>query len=235
MILEVHDLAVEYNSVPAIEGMTLAIDHGEHVALVGPNGAGKTSLLKAISGTVPSTGRIIFDGNEIQGLDSHKRAQLGITHVPEGRQVFGGMTIGENLRLGAYRGDARQRYKERLDLTYELFPVLDDMSNRLAATLSGGQQQMLAIARGMMACPKLLLLDEPSMGLSPVIAEEVFGSLQRLQELEPVTVMLVEQRALEAFEQCDRAYVVESGQITLEGSTAELLSDPTLASAYIGT
>ena len=235
MILEISDLHVSYNSVPAIEGMTLSVNEGEHVALIGPNGAGKTSLLKAISGTVPSEGRITFDGQQIQAMDAHRRAQLGITHVPEGRQVFGGMTIGENLRLGAYRADARPRYKERLDLVLELFPVLGDMVNRLAATLSGGQQQMLAIGRGLMACPRLLLLDEPSMGLSPVIAEEVFASLQRLQEIEPVTVMLVEQRALEALEQCDRAYVLESGRVTLEGSTADMLSDPTLASAYIGT
>jgi branched-chain amino acid transport system ATP-binding protein len=235
VILDIKDLAVEYNSVPAIDGLSIAVAEGEHVALVGPNGAGKTSLLKAISGTVRSTGAITFDGEPIQDLPAHERTQLGIIHVPEGRQVFGSMTIGENLRLGAYRTQARPRFQERLDLTFELFPVLADMVARPAATLSGGQQQMLAIARGLMSCPRLLLLDEPSMGLSPVVAEEVFNSLERLREIETTTVILVEQRALEAFEQCDRAYVVESGRISLEGATADLLADPTLASAYIGS
>ena len=233
-MLVVTELAAAYNGVPALRGVSLQVAVGEHVALIGPNGAGKSTLLKAISDTVPSTGGIVFDGTDISGVAAHRRAESGITHVPEGRQVFGTMTIEENLLLGAYRKDARPRIAERLDLCFEMFPALKGKVRKSAASLSGGQQQMLAIGRGLMACPRLLLLDEPSMGLSPVAADEVFDGLQRLRALETITVLLVEQRALEAFEQCDRAYVLESGEVTLEGSTAELLQDPTLASAYIG-
>ena len=233
-ILTVKDLAAGYNGVPALRGVSLQVEAGEHVALIGPNGAGKSTLLKAISATVPSTGEVTFDGTDISRLAAHRRAEGGITHVPEGRQVFGAMTIEENLLLGAYRKEARPRVAERMELCFELFPVLKEKFRLRAASLSGGQQQMVAIGRGLMACPRLLLLDEPSMGLSPVAADEVFDGLQRLRALETTTVLLVEQRALEAFEQCDRAYLLESGEVTLEGATADLLQDASLASAYIG-
>lgn len=234
-MLNVRELRVEYNGLTALHGVDIAVERGEHVAIVGPNGAGKTSLLKTLSGVVDAAGgSITFDGQDVTKWPGHRRVHLGIVHVPEGRQVFGSMTVNENLTLGAYRDEARPRIAERTALVHELFPILADFSERLAATLSGGQQQMLAIGRGLMACPELLLLDEPSMGLSPIAADEVFDGIARMREIDDMAVLLVEQRAHEAFEQCDRAYVLESGEVVLSGTTAELLQDSDLAAAYIG-
>lgn len=234
-MLNVSGIRVEYAGLPALYGVDLEVGVGEHVAVVGPNGAGKTTLLKALSGVLaPVRGRIRFHGADVTGQPGHARVELGIVHVPEGRRVFGGMSVRDNLLLGAYRKPARKRVPERLELVATLFPALMKMTERLAATLSGGQQQMLAIGRGLMACPELLLLDEPSMGLSPIAADEVFDGIARLRAVDPMSILLVEQRAHEAFEQCDRAYVLESGEVVLSGTTAALLEDRNLAEAYIG-
>jgi branched-chain amino acid transport system ATP-binding protein len=234
-VLTVRELRVEYNGLAALHGLDLEIERGEHVAMVGPNGAGKTSLLKTLSGVVDvARGSLTFNGEDFTKWPGHKRVDAGIVHVPEGRQVFGSMTVRDNLILGSYRKVSRKRVDERTALVHELFPILKDFSERLAATLSGGQQQMLAIGRGLMACPELLLLDEPSMGLSPIAADEVFDGIARMREIDDMAVLLVEQRAHEAFEQCDRAYVLESGEVVLSGTTAELLQDSDLAAAYIG-
>jgi branched-chain amino acid transport system ATP-binding protein len=234
-VLTVRSLRVEYNGLAALHGVDLDVQRGEHVAIVGPNGAGKTSLLKTLSGVVEvAAGSLSLDGVDFAKWPGHKRVEAGIVHVPEGRQVFGSMTVRDNLLLGSYRKASRRRAEERTALVHDLFPILADFSERLAATLSGGQQQMLAIGRGLMACPELLLLDEPSMGLSPIAADEVFDGIARMREIDDMAVLLVEQRAHEAFEQCDRAYVLESGEVVLSGTTAELLEDTGLAAAYIG-
>lgn len=235
MMLEVTGLKVEYGGLLALHGVDLLIEAGEHVAVVGPNGAGKTTCLKALSGVVPATEGIVrFCGEDLSAIAGHARAELGIVHVPEGRQVFSSMSVHDNLLLGAFRAEARGRIQERMDLAESLFPALFGMLKRSAATLSGGQQQMLAVARGLMACPRILLLDEPSMGLSPIAADEVFDGIARLRGVDDMAVLLVEQRAHEAFEQCDRAYVLESGEVVLEGSTTELLANASLAETYIG-
>ena len=235
-MLEISDLRASYDGVPALRSIDLQVGAGERVAILGPNGAGKTTLLKTISGTVEvDRGAIRFEGQDLHSQPPHKRVEAGIVHVPQGRMIFASMTVTDNLRLGSHRAGAQHRHDERLDLVLEIFPALADMLNRDGGALSGGQQQMLAVARGVMACPRLLMLDEPSMGLAPRAADSVFEGIARLLESETTATIIVEQRAHEALEICDRACVLESGEVVLETSNQALLTDEKLAAAYLGS
>ncbi len=235
-MLEISDLSAGYDGIPALRSVDFRVGPREHVAVLGPNGAGKTTLLKAISGTVvPDSGSIRFDGQDLLAHAPHKRVEDGIVHVPQGRMIFASMTVADNLRLGSHRRAAQNRYDERRDLVFEIFPALAEMLNRDGGALSGGQQQMLAVARGVMACPRLLMLDEPSMGLAPRAADDIFEGVTRLMQSETTAMIVVEQRAHQALEVCDRAYVLESGEVSLEATSRELLADERLAAAYLGS
>jgi len=231
-MLEVSGLEARYGRIPALQGIDLRVDAGELVALVGANGAGKSTLLRALSGVQPSSGRIFFEGQEIDKSTAERRVALGLVHAPEGRQVFGPLCVEDNLGLGAYRRGRRSRARS-LERVYALFPVLAERRRHAAGTLSGGQQQMLAMARALMGRPRLLLLDEPSMGLAPLIVEEIFGVVRRLRD-QGTTVLLVEQNAKAALAIADRGYVIETGRITLSGNGRELLQDPAVQAAYLG-
>jgi branched-chain amino acid transport system ATP-binding protein len=208
---------------------------GEYVSLIGPNGAGKTTLLKAISGTVSQdSGSITFAGQRLDPLPAHRRSRLGIIHVPQGRRVFASQTVLENLLLGAYREEAARRLHESLDLAFELFPVLAQRRRDQAGTLSGGQQQMLAMGRGLMGRPRLLMLDEPSLGLAPRIVDEVFERIASLRQVGEMSLLLVEQRAVEALEICERGYVLEGGVVRMSGSRDQLLGQESVRRAYLG-
>jgi len=234
MLLEVRNLRAGYGGVPALHDVRLAVAPGEVVALVGANGAGKTTTLRAISGQIrPMGGEIWFDGRRIDGLPAHRIAELGIAHVPEGRGVFSRLTVIQNLQLGAYCPRARPAEREQLTRVFALFPRLRERMHQRAGTLSGGEQQMLAIARGLMLQPRLLMLDEPSLGLAPVLVEEIFATIQRIAQ-EGITIVLVEQHLHEALELADRAYVLQSGRTVLEGTGAELLRSDLVRQAYLG-
>ncbi len=234
-MLSITGLSVAYGGLHALERVSLEVRAGEFVTIVGPNGAGKTTLLKAISGAVPAAaGRIEYGGRDLGRLAAAARARLGIAHVPEGRKVFPSLTVLENLEMGSYRAEARRRRAEGLDMVYALFPPLRERRGELAGTLSGGQQQMLALGRGLMARPDLLLLDEPSQGLAPRLVEAIFEAIARIREARGLTILLVEQRVVEAVELCDRAYVLETGRIVLEGGRETLLADPRVQRAYLG-
>jgi branched-chain amino acid transport system ATP-binding protein len=229
-MLEVDRLDSRYGRIPALSGVSLRVGEGELVAIVGANGAGKTTLLRAISGVQPSCGGAIrFDGNDLARDHARKRVQLGIVQVPEGRQVFAPMTVEDNLRLGAFARGAR----DGLARIFALFPALETKRRELAGNLSGGQQQMLAIGRGLMANPRLLLLDEPSMGLAPRLVTEIFSRIAALKTL-GTTILLVDQNARAALAVADRGYVMETGRIVLSGSADELLHDPQVQQAYLG-
>ena len=229
-MLDVMALGSRYGRIPALVGVDLRVAPGELVALVGANGAGKTTLLRTISGVQPaSDGQIRFDGQELARLSARKRVQLGIVQVPEGRQVFGPMTIEDNLLLGAFARGSRTG----LDRVLAMFPALADRRRQLAGTLSGGQQQMLAIARALMAAPRLLLLDEPSMGLAPRLVAEIFAQIAALKA-RGTTILLVDQNARAALAIADRGYVMETGHIVLHGPAADLLRDPQVQQAYLG-
>lgn len=235
-MLEISDLSAGYDGIPALRSVDFRVGPREHVAILGPNGAGKTTLLKAISGTVvPDAGSISFDGQDLLAHAPHRRVEDGIVHVPQGRMIFASMTVADNLRLGSHRRAAQNRHDERLDLVFEIFPALAEMLSRDGGALSGGQQQMLAVARGVMACPRLLMLDEPSMGLAPRAADDIFEGVTRLMQSETTAMVVVEQRAHQALEVCDRAYVLESGEVSLEATSRELLADERLAAAYLGS
>jgi branched-chain amino acid transport system ATP-binding protein len=215
--------------------VSLDVGRGQLVAIVGPNGAGKSTLFKAISGTVtPSTGEISYDGRNLQAVPPAERAHLGIAHVPEGRQVFASMTVMENLDMGAYTTDGRARRTELLPMILELFPVLGERRHQLAGTLSGGEQQMLAIGRGLASAPNLLMLDEPSMGLAPAVADTIFERIREVHRARELTILLVEQRVVEAIELCDHGYVLETGRVALRGPYDALLSDARVKQAYLG-
>ncbi len=235
-MLQIEDLSVHYGGLRALEGIGLQVGDGEFVTIVGPNGAGKTTLLKAISGTVtPQGGRIEYDGRDLLALPAHARAGLGIAHVPEGRKVFPSLTVQENLEVGSYRRAARGQRAETLDAAYQLFPVLRERRNQLAGTLSGGEQQMLAIGRGLMAQPALLLLDEPSLGLAPRVVDAIFESITVIRQRQRLPILLVEQRVVEALELCDRGYVLEAGRLALSGDRRALLADERVQRAYLGS
>jgi branched-chain amino acid transport system ATP-binding protein len=234
-VLTVAGLGVTYEGLHALTGVSLDVAEGEFVTLVGPNGAGKTTLLKAISGTVPlAEGRVLYHGRDLARLRASERATLGIAHVPEGRRVFPSLTVMENLELGSYRRAARPRRAEALATVLELFPILATRRTQLAGSLSGGEQQMLALGRGLMARPDLLLLDEPSQGLGPRIVEQIFETIDRIRRERKLTILLVEQRVVEALELCDRGYVLETGRVVLHGRRAELLADARVQRAYLG-
>ena len=235
-MLRIEGLSVHYGGLRALEGVALQVGDGEFVTIVGPNGAGKSTLLKAISGTVtPQGGRIEYDGRNLLALPAHARAGLGIAHVPEGRKVFPSLTVQENLEMGGYRASARAGRAETLDAVYQLFPVLRERRAQLAGTLSGGEQQMLAIGRGLMAQTALLLLDEPSLGLAPRVVDAIFESITKIRERQRLPILLVEQRVVEALELCDRGYVLEAGRLALSGDRRALLADERVQRAYLGS
>lgn len=232
-LLEVKGVSVSYGPVEALRNVSIEVGRGQIVALIGANGAGKTTLLKAISGVIKSrAGSVFLSGNEISALPAHRRVRLGLGHVPEGRQIFGALRVADNLELGGYIG-ARARRAERIEEMCAMFPLLREKFNAQAGSLSGGQQQMLAIARGLMSEPELLMLDEPSMGLAPLMVEEVFRVIGRLQD-SGVTILLVEQNAHAALSIADWGYVMEGGEVTLEGKGHELLESAEVQRAYFG-
>jgi branched-chain amino acid transport system ATP-binding protein len=233
-MLEVHDLQVWYGAAPALWGVSLALARGELLSVVGPNGAGKTTLINALCGIQPArAGRIVFDGEDITRLPPHRFCEAGIAVVPEGRRLFTGMTVLENLELGSIVPAAKAMRRESLAAALELFPALGDKLASPAGELSGGQQQMVAIARALMARPRLLLLDEPSLGLSPLIVEDMFDAVRRIHA-QGVSVLLVEQNVQVAMSLADRAYVLEEGRIVAEGEPAHLLARPEIQRAYLG-
>jgi branched-chain amino acid transport system ATP-binding protein len=231
-MLEVRGLESRYGRIPALKGIELAVSAGELVALVGANGAGKSTLLRALSGVQPASGSIVFEKREITGSPAEQRVKLGIIQVPEGRQVFAPLSVEDNLRLGAYRR-GRDSTGASLDRVFGMFPVLAERRRHAAGTLSGGQQQMLAIGRALMGQPRLLLLDEPSMGLAPRLVAEIFACVRALRAAD-TALLLVEQNARAALAIADRGYVLETGRIVLTGSGAELLADESVRSAYLG-
>jgi branched-chain amino acid transport system ATP-binding protein len=234
-VLTIRSLDVAYGGLKALSDVSLEVERGQFVAVVGPNGAGKTTLFKTISGTVtPRAGEIVYNGQNLLAVPAAERAHLGIAHVPEGRQVFASMTVMENLEMGAYTRNGRARWHELLPTIIALFPVLEERRDQLAGTLSGGEQQMLAIGRGLASAPELLMLDEPSMGLAPAVVDAIFDRIQIIHRDHGLTILLVEQRVAEALESCDRGYVLETGHVVLQGSHNELMSDERVRRAYLG-
>ena len=234
-MLKIWSLSVAYGGLNALSDVSLDVESGQFVAVVGPNGAGKTTLFKTISGVVtPITGEITYKGQNLLNVPPNERAQLGIAHVPEGRQVFASMTVMENLEMGACTRKSRARRAELLKTVLELFPILGERRDQLAGTLSGGEQQMLAIGRGLASAPDLLMLDEPSMGLAPTIVDAIFDRIEFIHRQHGVTILLVEQRVAEALELCDRGYVLETGRMVLEGSHDTLISNTRVKHAYLG-
>jgi branched-chain amino acid transport system ATP-binding protein len=234
-MLKISGLSVSYGGLRALDEVSLEVGEGEFVTIVGPNGAGKTTLLRAISGSVRSAaGRLELRGRDMGPLAAHQRAALGIAHVPEGRRVFPSLSVLENLELGSYRRAARPQRAAGLEAVLAMFPVLRERRQQLAGSLSGGEQQMLALGRGLMAQPDLLLLDEPSQGLGPRVVEQIFETIERIRKSRRLTILLVEQRVVEALELCDRGYVLETGRVALEGAHDTLLADPRVQRAYLG-
>jgi branched-chain amino acid transport system ATP-binding protein len=236
MLLEIKDLKVSYGKIEAIKGISLSVSQGEIVTLVGANGAGKTTLLKTISGILkPSNGVINFEGKDIQSIAPHDRVLAGLCQAPEGRGIFPGMTVLENLEMGKYsRPEWKKELQEDLDRVYTLFPRLKERQSQAGGTLSGGEQQMLSIGRALMARPRLLLLDEPSMGLAPMFIQQIFKIIREIQT-QGVSILLVEQNAAQALSCANRAYIMETGNIVKEGSGKELLNDEAIKKAYLGT
>ena len=236
MLLEVKDLKVSYGKIEAIKGISLKVNKGEIVTLVGANGAGKTTLLKTISGILkPSAGFINFEDKDIQSIAPHNRVLEGLCQAPEGRGIFPGMTVLENLEMGKYsRPDWKNELKEDLDRIYTLFPRLKERQSQAGGTLSGGEQQMLSIGRALMSRPRLLLLDEPSMGLAPMFIQQIFNIIREIQT-QGVSILLVEQNAAQALSCANRAYILETGNIVKEGAGKDLLNDDAIKKAYLGT
>jgi branched-chain amino acid transport system ATP-binding protein len=233
-LLEVDNIAVHYGRIQAIEGVTLSVDEGEVVSLIGANGAGKTTTMRAIAGLLSlSDGSVQFGGDDIGRLKGHERVARGISLVPEGRGIFPAMTVMENLDMGAYARDRKSGVAEDLDRVFDLFPRLKERKDQSGGTLSGGEQQMLAIGRALMARPTLLLLDEPSMGLAPMFIRQIFAIIAQVRD-QGTTVLLVEQNAHQALNLADRAYVLETGKITKSGTGKELLADASIREAYLG-
>lgn len=232
-MLEVDNLSVSYGRIRALKGVSLRVDRGTVVSLIGANGAGKTTLLRAISGVLPiEQGSIRFEGKPIERLKSHRRVAMGIAHSPEGRQIFKSLSVEDNLRLGAYRRNSGAIEKAILDI-YETFPILWERREQMAGNLSGGQQQMLAIGRALLSAPKLLLLDEPSLGLAPLIVEQIFAVLDRLKSA-GITILLVEQNASLALAHSDYGYVLETGHVVHAAGSEQLREDPKVQEAYLG-
>jgi branched-chain amino acid transport system ATP-binding protein len=235
-VLKIRSLDVAYGGLKALSDVSLDVEEGQLVAVVGPNGAGKTTLFKTISGVVtPIAGEIAYKGRSLLTVAPDERAKLGIAHVPEGRQVFASMTVMENLEMGAYARRGRVRWSDLLPSIMEIFPILAERRDQLAGTLSGGEQQMLAIGRGLAAAPDLLMLDEPSMGLAPTIIDAIFNRIEYIRRTQGLTVLLVEQRVAEALELCDHGYVLETGRTILQGSHDVLMSSAEVRRAYLGS
>lgn len=233
-LLMVEDLHVHYGSIHAVKGISLQVKKGQIVTLIGANGAGKSTTLKAIMNLVrKSAGKVLFDGTDVSRLPTHEIVKMGIALVPEGRRIFPNLTVHENLMMAAYSRTNRDQIKRDLEFVFQLFPRLEERLKQPGGTLSGGEQQMLALARGLMSRPKLLMLDEPSLGLAPLLVREVFQVIQRIRE-EGVTVLLIEQNALGALKIADYGYVIETGRIVLEGDGSTLLNNDGVKKAYLG-
>lgn len=233
-MLEVRDLEVYYGVIQAIKGVSFHVEKGEVIALIGANGAGKTTILHTITGLLsPKKGSVIFQGKDITKVPAHKIVSMGMAHVPEGRRVFAELSVYENLKMGAYTRSDKTEIEESLKNVYKRFPRLEERKNQMAGTLSGGEQQMLAMGRALMSRPGIILMDEPSMGLSPILVNEIFDIIRSVSE-SGTTVLLVEQNAKKALSIADRAYVLETGNITLEGNAKDLLEDDSIKKAYLG-
>jgi len=233
-VLEIKEIVTGYGDMKVLDGVSLRVDSGEAVALVGSNGAGKTTLLRAISGLIPVwSGSIVFDGEELTKLPAHILPGLGIAHIPQGRGVLSQLTVNDNLILGAYTRSAKPKRAATLEKVYELFPMLGEKREHLGASLSGGQQQMLAIARALMSHPKLLILDEPSLGLAPIVVASVFKIIKEISA-EGVSMLLIEQNLVEALAVSSRGYVLETGRVVLEGPSEELAINQDVRAAYLG-
>ena len=233
-LLEVKDLEVYYGVICALKGISFEVNEGEIVALIGSNGAGKTTMMQSVVGILPKKGgSVIFDGRDITKTPCHNIVKLGMTQVPEGRRIFQELTVYENLMMGAYTVKDQQQFKADLDKMFDLFPRLKERRNQIAGTLSGGEQQMLAMSRALMSRPKLLMLDEPSMGLAPILVDQIFDIIKELHKA-GTTILLVEQNANKALQIADRAYVLETGSIILSGTGAELAASDEVRKAYLG-
>lgn len=233
-MLEVKDLKVNYGMIQAIKGLSFHVEEGEVIALIGANGAGKTTILHTITGLLsPKEGSVVFEGTDISKIPAHKIVPMGMAHVPEGRRVFANLTVLQNLKMGAYTRTDKKEIEETLKMIYKRFPRLEERQNQSAGTLSGGEQQMLAMGRALMSKPKIILMDEPSMGLSPIYVNEIFDIIREVSE-SGTTILLVEQNAKKALSIADRAYVLETGKIILEGEADSLLNDDSVKKAYLG-
>lgn len=233
-MLEVNDLKVYYGMIQAIKGVSFHVNEGEVIALIGANGAGKTTILHTISGLLtPKEGSVTFEGKDIVKIPGHKIVSMGMAHVPEGRRVFAQLSVLQNLKMGAYTRKDKAEIDATLKTVFQRFPRLEERQNQLAGTLSGGEQQMLAMGRALMSHPKIILMDEPSMGLSPIFVNEIFDIIQEVSK-SGTTVLLVEQNAKKALSIADRAYVLETGKIVLEGKANDLLNDDSIKKAYLG-
>ena len=233
-MLEVKDLKVYYGIIQAIKGVSFHVNEGEVIALIGANGAGKTTILHTVSGLLsPRSGSVVFEGTDIVKIPGHKIVSRGMAHVPEGRRVFAQLSVLQNLKMGAYTRKDKEESEETLKMIFDRFPRLEERQNQLAGTLSGGEQQMLAIGRALMSHPKLILMDEPSMGLSPILVNEIFDIIKEVSK-SGTTVLLVEQNAKKALSIADRAYVLETGKIVLEGAAGDLLNNASIKKAYLG-
>lgn len=233
-LLEIKDLEVNYGVIKAIKGVSFDVNEGEIIALIGANGAGKTTILHTITGLIQAKkGSIVFDGKELTKTPPHKIVSMGMAHVPEGRRIFQQLSVLENLKLGAYTRKDKSEIASTLKMVYERFPRLEERKNQVAGTLSGGEQQMLAMGRALMSKPRIILMDEPSMGLSPLLVSEIFDIIKMINE-SGTTVLLVEQNAKKALSIADRAYVLETGKITLSGDAKDLINDESVKKAYLG-
>lgn len=233
-MLEIKDIEVFYGVIQAIKGISFEVNEGEVIALIGANGAGKTTILHTITGLLsPKKGSVIFEGKDITKVPAHKIVSLGMAHVPEGRRVFAELSVYQNLKMGAYTRKDKAEIAQTLEMVYKRFPRLEERKNQLAGTLSGGEQQMLAMGRALMSHPKILMLDEPSMGLSPILVEQIFDIIAELHK-SGTTILLVEQNAEMALQIADRAYVLESGRVVMTGTGAELAASEEIRKAYLG-
>lgn len=233
-MLEIKNLEVYYGVIQAIKGISFEVNEGEVIALIGANGAGKTTTLHAVTGLIPvKAGEIIFEGKNVTKTPGHKIVSMGMAHVPEGRRVFAQLSVYQNLKMGAYTRKDKDEIGRNLEMVYKRFPRLEERKNQMAGTLSGGEQQMLAMGRALMSQPKIILMDEPSMGLSPIFVNEIFDIIKEVSAA-GTTVLLVEQNAKKALSIADRAYVLETGRITLQGDAKELMNDESVKKAYLG-
>ena len=233
-LLEIKDLCVNYGMITALKGISFEVNEGEVIALIGANGAGKTTTLHAVTGLIPAkSGSIMLNGKELTKTPAHKIVEMGMAHVPEGRRIFQQLSVLDNLKLGAYTRKDKENISKDLDMVYERFPRLAERKTQIAGTLSGGEQQMLAMGRALMSSPKIVVMDEPSMGLSPILVSEIFDIITSIRK-DGTTVLLVEQNAKKALSIADRAYVLETGNIVLSGRASDLINDESIKKAYLG-